>query len=286
MTEQQDNSISGWLFNATERRWVMLLALGMLATVIIISLLLQCGVVSESSGIKFVKIPSGSFLMGSISDGKYIQANEPQHEVVLTNDFYMAKTETTIGQWNRVMGVDVKGDSNLPITGRTWDEINTFIRRLSVSDGRVYRLPTEAEWEYACRTGSKTLFYFGDKKKAKQVFDEYAWYSENSGDKLHAVGQKLPNAWGLYDCAGNAWELCSDWYGEDYYLTSPKEDPTGSKTGTEKVVRGGSADNLHAHVTFEPMFCRSAARMCISLTEINERDLFLGFRIVMESSTK
>jgi formylglycine-generating enzyme required for sulfatase activity len=117
-------------------------------------------------------------------------------------------------------------------------------------EGYAYRLPTEAEWEYACRAGSETEYCFGD---SADRLGEYAWYSSNSGKRTHPVAQKQPNAWGLSDMHGNVWEWCQDWYGESYYRSSPTEDPQGPASGKYRVLRGGSWDNASAD-------CRSAGR--------------------------
>jgi formylglycine-generating enzyme required for sulfatase activity len=116
----------------------------------------------------------------------------------------------------------------------SWDEATRFCKKLSEKTRQAVRLPTEAEWEYACRAGSKTRFCFGD---ADDGLGDYAWFGANSGDKTHPVGQKKPNAWGLHDMHGNLWEWCSDWYGE--YAADPATDPTGPTTGAGRVLRGG-----------------------------------------------
>jgi eukaryotic-like serine/threonine-protein kinase len=140
--------------------------------------------------------------------------------------------EVTQGEYERVMGTNpshFKGDPRLPVETVSWQDAMTFCERLSAlpaerSAGRVYRLPTEAEWEYACRAGSTTIYSFGDSEGS---LGDYAWYDSNSGSKTHPVGQKRPNAWGLYDMHGNVWEWCSDWYDGSYYASSPVDDPTG-----------------------------------------------------------
>ena len=121
----------------------------------------------------------------------------------------------------------------------SWDGCQAFLRKLNerFDSGGKFRLPSEAQWEYACRAGSRGLFGFGD---AEERLGEYAWFSENAGGKTHPVGRKRPNAWGLYDMHGNVWQWCADWYAADYYRVSPAGDPRGAAVGKERVMRGGS----------------------------------------------
>jgi formylglycine-generating enzyme required for sulfatase activity len=182
-----------------------------------------------------VKIPTGSFMMGS-TNGEPDET--PAHRVTINYSFYMGKYEVTQAQWQAVMGrnpypsEDCRG--NCPVALVSWDEAQDFISKLnSFGDGYKYRLPTEAEWEYACRAGT-TADYAGDLKAV-------AWYAENSGRRDHAVGQKQPNAWGLYDMHGNAWEWCEDWY-HNTYNGAPTDGGAWLTGGEQKyrVVRGGS----------------------------------------------
>ena len=178
--------------------------------------------------------PAGRFTTGS-SDGW------PVHEVALTKGFWMAKTEVTQAQWKSVMGYNRswhEGD-NLPKEEATWNDCQEFCKKTGLS------LPTEAEWEYACRAGT-TGDYGGT-----GTLDDMGWYGGNSGVKTHPVGQKQPNAWGLFDMHGNVWEWCADWYGD--YPNGPVTDPTGAGSGDYRVIRGGSyMDNASN--------CRSANR--------------------------
>jgi formylglycine-generating enzyme required for sulfatase activity len=126
-----------------------------------------------------------------------------------------------------------------PVERVSWNNCQAFIHRLNQKFGKPdakFSLPTEAQWEYACRAGTSTRWSFGDDKAS---VDQYAWWDENSGNVTHPVGQKKPNAWGLYDMHGNVWEWCADWYGEQYYKQSPLSDPTGPTNGTSRVLRGG-----------------------------------------------
>ena len=187
--------------------------------------------VTTSNGIEFVRIPPGEFLMGSTSGAN---REKPVHLVKITHGFEMGKYEVTQAQWDAVFGSDrshFRGAS-LPVENVSWDDVQAFILALNTrKDGYVYRLPTEAEWEYACRAGT-TQDYAGN-------LDDMGWYEANSGAQTHPVGQKQPNAWGLYDMHGNVWEWIQDWYGEDYYAQSPGADPQGPSSGTNRVERGG-----------------------------------------------
>jgi len=130
---------------------------------------------------------------------------------------------------------------NCPVENVSWYEVQEFIERLNSKTGKKYRLPTEAEWEYAARSGGKREKYAGTNSDAD--LGSYAWYITNSGSKTHPVGQKQPNGLGLYDMSGNVWEWCSDWYGKDYYASSPKDNPQGPSSGSYRVLRGGSWGN-------------------------------------------
>jgi formylglycine-generating enzyme required for sulfatase activity len=197
---------------------------------------------TNSIGIKLVLIQPGEFMMGS-RDGDTDE--KPPHKVKIAKPFYLGVTEVTQEQYERVMGTnpsEFKGDPRRPVESVSWEDAVEFCRKLterersSGKSGQTYRLPTEAEWEYACRAGTTTKWCCGDDESA---LADYAWYSVNAGEKTHAVAQKKPNAWGLYDMHGNVWEWCADWYGEDYYAASPREDPTGPAAGSRRVIRGG-----------------------------------------------
>jgi formylglycine-generating enzyme required for sulfatase activity len=196
-----------------------------------------CSIVN-SIGMKFVLIPTGSFMMGSPSDEQGRGSDKQQHKVTLTKAFYMGATEVTQGQWRAVMGnnpSNFKGD-NRPVEEISWSSAKTFIRKLNQKEGtNKYRLPTEAEWEYACRAGSKSRFCFGD---SNSRLGDYAWYRNNSSLKTHSVAQKKPNAWGLYDMHGNVDEWCEDWY--EGYSDRHVTDPKGPSSGSLRVLRGGS----------------------------------------------
>jgi formylglycine-generating enzyme required for sulfatase activity len=220
---------------------------------------------------RMVLVPAGKFLMGGILfkpvGNTIITGYNGQHEVTISKPFFMGVTEVTQAQYEAVMGSNPslnKGPTN-PVDTVSWDDATEFCEKLSVKTHQAIRLPTEAEWEYACRAGSTTEFSFGD---AEADLGDYAWYSANSGSKTHPVGQKKPNAWGLYDMHGNVWEWCADWFPIPY----PKgavTDPQGDGAGLMYNFRGGAWDS-------DPGFCRSASR---SGTDRNYRSYNLGFRV-------
>jgi formylglycine-generating enzyme required for sulfatase activity len=206
----------------------------------------------ESTGIQFfgmtfVKIPPGTFMMGSPSNEPGRDGDERHHRVTLTKGFYLGTTEVTQGQWIRIMGYNPSHFKNCgddcPVEQVSWNDAQAFIRKLNQKEGTgKYRLPTEAEWEYACRAGSTTAFANGGITETECGHDpnlsRMGWYCGNSGKKTHSVAQKEPNAWGLDDMHGNVWEWCQDRYGD--YPTGHVTDPTGPRTGKYYVVRGGS----------------------------------------------
>ena len=192
--------------------------------------------------LEMVLIPAGEFLMGSPDSDKDADADEkPQHRVRITKPFYLGKYLVTQEQWEAVMGNNpshFKGPKN-PVEQVSWDDCQKFLGKLnakSSSGAGKFQLPSEAQWEYACRAGSKTKYCFGDDEAR---LGDYAWYDKNSDGKTHPVGEKKPNAWGLYDMHGNVWEWCQDWYKDGYYKESPADDPTGPATGSSRVFRGG-----------------------------------------------
>ena len=200
--------------------------------------------VDLGNGVKLemVLIPAGEFLMGSPdSDTKATFSEKPQHRVRITKPFYLGKYLVTHEQWEAVMGSNpsyFKGPKN-PVEQVSWDDCQKFLEKLNTKtakQGGKFVLPSEAQWEYACRAGSKTRFCFGDDEAR---LGDYAWYAANSGGKPHPVGEKKPNAWGLYDMHGNVWEWCQDWWKNGYYKESPVDDPTGAATGSDRVIRGG-----------------------------------------------
>jgi formylglycine-generating enzyme required for sulfatase activity/tRNA A-37 threonylcarbamoyl transferase component Bud32/DNA-directed RNA polymerase subunit RPC12/RpoP len=196
-------------------------------------------VITNSIGMKFAWIPPGTFQMGSPPGEAKRHDDETQHKVTLTKDFYLGVHEVTQAQWRAVMPNNLnpsyfKGD-NLPVETVSWEDCQEFCKKLSQMDGKRYNLPTEAEWEYACRAGAQTAYSFGD--DLNQLGD-YAWYADNSGLKTHEVGTKKPNSWGLYDMHGNVYEWCQDGYGP--YQKEDIRDHQSSNNEDARVVRGGS----------------------------------------------
>ena len=198
-------------------------------------------VITNTIGIRMLLIPAGEFLMGSPdSDSDALTHEKPQHRVKLTRPFYLGVCAVTQEEYERVMGKNpsrFQGDPQRPVETVSWNDAVEFCRRLSENEGKQYRLPTEAEWEYACRAGTTTKWCFGD---SESQLGEYAWYDENSGGTTHPVGEKKPNAWGVYDMHGNVWEWCADWYEAGYYSASPADDPQCPSSGDVRVLRGGS----------------------------------------------
>ena len=202
---------------------------------------------------EFVLISAGTFLMGSPMNEPGRNKDELLHEATITKPYYLQTTPVTQGQWRSVMGNNPSffsscGD-DCPVEQVSWNDAQAFISRLNEKEGTSnYRLPTEAEWEYAARAGTTGAYCFGD---SKSNLGNYAWYGSNFEGKIHPVGRKSPNAWGLYDMHGNVWEWCKDWYGP--YESTPGVDPKGPDKGDYCVLRGGSWRN-HAEL------CRLAAR--------------------------
>lgn len=201
-------------------------------------------VVTNSIGMKLVLIPAGKFQMGSPdSDADALGGEKPQHPVQITEPFYLGATEVTQEQYEHLMGENpssFEADPQRPVEQVSWDDAVEFCKRLSQQEGKTYRLPTEAQWEYACRAGSTAKWHFGDEESR---LGDYAWYRSNSDETTHPVGQKKANAWGLYDMHGNVNEWCADWYDVVYYRESPTENPTGPAgpvPGLRRVYRGGS----------------------------------------------
>jgi formylglycine-generating enzyme required for sulfatase activity len=203
-----------------------------------------------------------------INPGKFMMGGKEQHEVTLTKPFYMGTTLVTQAQYEAIMGNNpskFNGPTN-PVESISWDDADNFCKKLSAKTRQAVRLPTEAEWEYACRAGTKTAFSFGDEDSG---LDDYGWYAANSGGTTHPVAQKKPNPWGLYDMHGNVWEWCSDLH--DDYTTKAVTDPQGAGSGPYRIVRGGG-------YLYNPVNCRSANRGYYAPVD---RDIRCGFRVVV-----
>ena len=218
---------------------------------------------------EMIFVEGGTFLMGcNDEDGKDCLNDEnPQHRVTL-GSFYIGKYPITQKQWKAVMGSnpsEFKSD-NHPVETVSWDDAQEFIRRLNAATGKQYRLPTEAEWEFAARGGNKSQGY---KYSGSNNLNDVALNNENSGNHTHPVGTKQPNELGIFDMSGNVWEWCCDWYGN--YRSSQQSDPKGPSSGTYRVDRGGSWID-------DAFYCRVSGRDSSSQ---DDYAINLGFRIVL-----
>jgi formylglycine-generating enzyme required for sulfatase activity len=223
---------------------------------------------TESGDIAMVYVQGGTFTMGCTSEQDFNDCRQPTHQVSLSS-FQIGKYEVTQAEWEAVMGSNpskFKGCPNCPVESVSWNDIQDFIIRLKAKTGKKYRLPTEAEWEYAARGGNRSR---GNKYSGSNNFDEVAWHSHTSGNKTHLVAGKKPNELGIYDMSGNVYEWCSDWYGD--YSSSSKTNPNGPSSGSNRVLRGGSW-------YFNPQACRVSDRSYFDpVSRIND----IGFRLVL-----
>jgi formylglycine-generating enzyme required for sulfatase activity len=218
--------------------------------------------------------------MGCVSGIKCKDDETPVHEVCV-GGFWMGKYEVTQAQWQNVMGdnpshftKDKVGQdtSTHPVEQVSWEDVQEFLQQLNEKAGTdVYRLPTEAEWEYVARAGTETMYSFGNDVE-KLV--EYAWYIINSKFSSHPVGQLKPNVWGLHDMHGNVWEWCQDWYDREYYSKSPSKNPGGPSSGSDRVMRGG-------YLSSGAGDCRAAFRDGLTPDSHNHS---VGFRLVRTAS--
>lgn len=225
----------------------------------------------EVKGVKFkmVYVEGGTFTMGATAEQRSdaYSVEKPVHQVTLS-DYYIGETQVTQALWKAVMGKDPSnwiGD-DLPVEQVSWEDVHEFIKKLNQETGRTFRLPTEAEWEYAARGGKKSKGY---KYSGSDNIDEVAWYDANSGGKAHSVKEKNANELGLYDMSGNVWEWCNDWFGD--YISSTQVNPIGPSMGSLRVCRGGGRNSFAS-------FCRVSNRIS---NKPSFRDKGLGFRLVM-----
>jgi formylglycine-generating enzyme required for sulfatase activity len=235
----------------------------------------------QNVAIEMVLIEPGDLTMGTPADQAGLYYDQvPPHRVKITRPFYLGATHVTQAQWRAVTNKNpsyFQGSDRLPVENVSWLDAQEFLKKLSAADHVTYRLPTEAEWEYACRAGTKTSFNSGGKyvaKKAQQTshdLDAVGWYGANSQRVSHPVGQKKPNAWGLYDMHGNVWEWCEDWYGT--YLAGAATNPRAEATGSARVLRGGSWG-------YNAGVCRAAFRAWLS-PALRRSDV--GFRVVLSA---
>lgn len=213
--------------------------------------------------------PPGKFMMGS-RESEWDSAriswkdyDETQHQVKLTKGFWLLETQVTQEMWENVMGSNPSSfkDERNPFEWVSWYDCQDFCQKLSLRLGQQIKLPTEAQWEYACRAGTRSE-YAGD-------LDSMAWYCSNSDNMPHPVGRKKPNRWGLYDMHGNVWEWCSDYYSPYYYFRPPTSDPENTKPSGTRVIRGGGCAAF-------PEYCRSAYRFGCDYSNFD-----IGFRILL-----
>ncbi|MDZ7697900.1 MAG: SUMF1/EgtB/PvdO family nonheme iron enzyme [Deltaproteobacteria bacterium] len=240
---------------------------------------------TNSLGQTFVLLPAGTFTMGSPSNELGRDSDEgPQHRVTLSQSFYIQQTEITQSQWEAIMGSNpssFQGCSNCPVDNVSFNDVQLFIGRMNDRKEGTYRLPTEAEWEYAARAGSTTAFYNGSITETECGYDPnlnaIGWYCYNCGDQPHPVAQKTPNAWGLYDMSGNVLERCQDWYDSDYYTSEAVIDPVGPSSGSYRIKRGGCW-------VYRARSCRSASRQWAYTDFINQHK-YVGFRLVRQTES-
>jgi formylglycine-generating enzyme required for sulfatase activity len=238
-----------------------------------------------TTGMEFVYVPGGCFQMGNPvlekassgggffwylqmggNSGQLEKDEKPDHEVCV-DGFYMGKYEVTQKEYKQIIGKNPSifhGDRN-PVEQVSWHDAQAFIGRLAHLSGRDYRLPTEAEWEYAARSGGKSEKYAGG-----DDIDAFAWYDEIQAKGTRPVGGKRPNGLGLYDMSGNVWEWCNDWYAKEYYSVSPKRNPSGPSSGENRVFRGGAWNSF-------PYLTRTMKRRALAP---NTRNFSIGFRLV------
>lgn len=218
---------------------------------------------------RFVLIPAGSFMMGcSAGDAECYPEEKPAHRVTISKAFEIGRYQVTQAEFEAAMQKNPSAfqGASLPVESVSWEDAQSFCEGLNQKkDGYRYRLPTEAEWEYAARGGNMSSRY--------GTLDQVSWYRDNSGGTTHPVGEKLPNAFGLYDTLGNVWEWVQDWYSADYYSHSPGSDPSGPASGEYRVLRGGSWRGV----------ARGPARVSSRyILRPNVRSNVLGFRCARE----
>jgi formylglycine-generating enzyme required for sulfatase activity len=224
---------------------------------------------SMPKSMEFVSIRPGSFLMGcSVGDNECYSDEKPAHQVTITRSFEIGKFPVTQGQYEELMGTNPSyfpGPTN-PVEGVNWDDAQKFCEKFNArKDGFLYRLPTEAEWEYAARAGNAAPRY-GE-------LDQIAWHHGNSDGTTHPIGLQRPNAWGLFDTLGNVWEWVQDRYAADYYGRSPLRDPAGAATGDYRIARGGSWRGIARGPS------RVSSRYILKCTV---RSIVVGFRVARQ----
>ncbi|MDR1814679.1 MAG: SUMF1/EgtB/PvdO family nonheme iron enzyme [Tannerella sp.] len=266
--------------SSNKKRIIVGSAIGIIGVLVIVGGLLLSSkakfqnFTETDNGVDFemLYVAGGTFTMGCTSEqgGDCWDGEKPAHQVTLSG-YYIGKYEVTQAQWKAVMGnnpSDFKGD-NLPVENVSWNDVQEFIRKLNAQTGKNYRLPTEAEWEFAARGGNQSRGY---KYSGSNTADNVAWYCDNSGGKTHPVGTKQANELGIYDMSGNVLEWCSDWY--DSYSSASQTNPRGASTGSNRVLRGGSC-------YYDSLFTRVSNRNC---NYPDDRYNHCGFRLALSSN--
>ncbi len=228
-----------------------------------------------TTGMEFVLVKGGCYRMGDTFGDGY-DDEKPVHEVCV-DGFYIGKYEVTQGQWEKVMGNNpssFRKGNDYPVEGVSWNNVREFIKKLNIKTGKSYRLPTEAEWEYAAKSVGKSEKFAGTSNES--ALSEFAWYWDNSKRSTHPAGQKKPNGLGIYDMSGNVLEWCSDRRSGDYYSESPRKNPKGPASGSYRVVRGGGWNSLAG-------FCRSSLRNILDPSDVSSD---LGFRLVLPQAIR
>lgn len=234
-------------------------------------------VIVNTIGMELVRIPPGRFIMGSdpAVDPDAVAVETPAHAVEITRSFYLGRYEVTQAEWLAVMGSQRSQfvGMRLPVENVSWEDTQEFLRLLNAREKeRLYRLPSEAEWEYAARAGTTTLRPWGDDGR---LMEKHAWFGYDQGNALkrtHPVGQLAPNAWGLHDMLGNVWEWVADWQGR-YESGVVVLDPVGPERGRSRVLRGGSWNNAAAFVRvanrhdYQPDYRSGAVGFRVAMTE-------------------
>jgi formylglycine-generating enzyme required for sulfatase activity len=227
--------------------------------------------ITNRIGMELVLIPPGSFRMGGEKNLEQAEDHEtPRHRVNITKTFYMGKYTVTQREWSEIMNHNPSEfkDETRPMERVSWNDVQGFIQKLNKKEETdTYRLPTEAEWEYAARTDTQNAYNFGPDIN---TLTQYAWYKKNSGGETHPVGGLKSNPWGLHDVHGNVHEWCQDWFDRNYYSQSPSNDPSGPSSGLAKVLRGGDWGS-------DAWYCRCASR---SLSSPDRRSSRVGFRLI------
>ncbi|HXN07268.1 MAG TPA: SUMF1/EgtB/PvdO family nonheme iron enzyme [Nitrospiria bacterium] len=251
-------------------------AIILLATIVLFGAFSGNWAGEDGKPLKMILVKGGCYEMGNGFDDDLLEG-KPVHQVCL-NDFYLGESEVTQGEWKEIMGTDATArfrGAEYPVEEATLDDVQAFLLKLNGLSGKKYRLPTEAEWEYAAREGGKKIRWAGTDQEGE--LQRYAWYKDNSKDETHRVKSRLPNQFGFYDMSGNVWEWVSDHYDDSYYSQSPKNNPQGPEGGKYYVLRGGAWNSRER-------FVRADFRM--KETHDKRYNYFVGFRLARDAKIK